>query len=223
MRALVLDSSTEKGLVAFLEEGKLLECLHLPHGFQSSDYLLEELQKGMRSLSFALSDLNFICVGVGPGSYTGLRVAAIAAKTLSVALQIPLVAISTLRSFIPTDAGLTFAVLIDAKIGGVYLQIGHLNANGCVTYHGEPCMVSIEKSKELLLEVPLIVTPNASSLKAKYGDSMSHCVWQELYPSPLHMYKSGLQNYLQNDFTIDGHLQLLYMRKTQAEIEKSLD
>ena len=49
---------------------------------------------------------------VGPGSYTGIRIAATIGKMLSYALSIPLIGVSTLETFIPQNIGDFDAVLL---------------------------------------------------------------------------------------------------------------
>ena len=44
--------------------------------------------------------------------------------------------------------------------------------------------------------------------------------WQEKSPDPWQMGKGRHQQIQREEYTIDGHLEMLYMRKTQAEIER---
>ena len=55
---------------------------------------IEEILKAKRP---ALTDLDAIAVGKGPGSYTGLRIGVSTAKGLCYGSGIPLIAINTLR------------------------------------------------------------------------------------------------------------------------------
>jgi len=52
----------------------------------------------MRSSGIEPGALEGVVVGVGPGSYTGVRIAVSTAKALAVALQIPLTTVSTLEA-----------------------------------------------------------------------------------------------------------------------------
>ncbi len=81
-----------------------------------------------------LKELSAIYVTSGPGSYTGVRIGVLVAKTLASELGIKLYAINTLNLFY---AGINNAVLLDArgkkyfKFDGVeYTQIGYDDVNG---------------------------------------------------------------------------------------------
>ncbi|MFG0255993.1 MAG: tRNA (adenosine(37)-N6)-threonylcarbamoyltransferase complex dimerization subunit type 1 TsaB, partial [Rhodopirellula sp. JB053] len=58
-----------------------------------------------RLANSSLASLDGISVAVGPGSFTGLRVAVTTAKTLGYALQIPIVAVNSLRAIAELSRG----------------------------------------------------------------------------------------------------------------------
>lgn len=223
MTILVIETSTERGIVACVNGDHQLFSIELPFGLLNSQFLLPELDRGLKSSGIVLTDLTHVVVGIGPGSYTGIRVGVIVAKTLAFSLKIPLIGICSLDSFLPDCEG-EFATVIDAKIGGVYLQKGCLK-NGQVFPLLERQVVSLAEAAILLnLETELIVTPNATSLALKLATHApeSHWRWLECYPSAIRMAALGLEKYHFGDYSITGHLDLLYMRKTQAEIELEL-
>jgi tRNA threonylcarbamoyladenosine biosynthesis protein TsaB len=221
MRILILDTSTERGIAAFLENEQLLDEKELPFGLQNAQLLLPELQQRILKLKWQWSSLDLIGVAVGPGSYTGIRIGSMVAKTLSFACKIPLVGICTLDGFIPKHDGV-FAAVIDAKIGGVYLQISRMR-NGIVTPLFAPQICPLAKAVELLKECPILVSPNSAQLEAKFSALSYGCQWswEEHYPSPVRLSAVAIENWKKGGGSIDGKLELLYMRKTQAEIEKA--
>ena len=70
------------------------------------------------------SDLHGIAVGIGPGSYTGLRIGVTAAKGLAYALNIGLITITTgelLVNSVGSENGFTPVALIDARRNDAYV------------------------------------------------------------------------------------------------------
>lgn len=218
MRILVLDTSTERGIAACIDQERILFSLDLPPGLHNSRYLLPELQKTLKEKSVNLHTIECIVSGMGPGSYTGIRVGAIIAKTLSFANSIPLVGVCSLDAFVP-DHNCSFAALIDAKIGGVYLQKGTLHQGKVEST--PPMIVTLEQAAQILQDCTVLVTPQIEPLRTKLSEFLlpGH-EWQERPPSATRMASVAMEKYMKGDYTLDGHLDLLYMRKTQAEIEK---
>lgn len=94
---LAIETSDPRGSLAlFDEEGMLEEDLFsddMAHAREFAARIDGLLGRG----GFTPRDLRGISVSVGPGSYTGCRVGVTAAKTLAIALRIPVVAISSLE------------------------------------------------------------------------------------------------------------------------------
>lgn len=220
MLGLVLDVSTERGMIAVCDHQKKIFHEQLPVGFQNSHFALPELEKKILEKSFKLKDLSYIAVGVGPGSYTGIRVGAAIAKSLAFVLQIPLIGVCTLDTFIPSKEG-SFAAIIDAKIGGAYLQIGCLK-NGQVDLILGPKACSLQEAAELLKNIPMIITPNAGQIRSKLEKISPECHWnwEESYPDADRLVQIAQEKMKAGAFSTDCKLELMYMRKTQAEMER---
>jgi tRNA threonylcarbamoyl adenosine modification protein YeaZ len=66
---------------------------------QVASSLMPEVDKAFRELGWPKRSLDLIVAGVGPGSFTGVRVAVITARTLAQALQLPLIGVSLLETY----------------------------------------------------------------------------------------------------------------------------
>lgn len=211
MPGLLLDTCTERGVVALVDGHTLIEQRELPFGHVHSKYLETYIEKILQDYGIALKKLQYVIAGVGPGSYTGIRVGAIVAKTISYVFQIPLVGVSTLSLF-ASEFEAPYAAILDAKIGGVYFS-----KNGGVA-EVSPILDLGNK----LQDVSILVTPHFETLKPKFDAAypVQLWKWEEQGPKVLPMAKLGYEAFLRGKSTLDGHLELLYLRKTQAEIEK---
>lgn len=220
MLSLLIETSTERGVVAIVENNDILYCENLPVGYNNSKFLIPYIDKGLKQLGVDPKNFAFIAAGIGPGSYTGIRVGAVAAKTLSFAWEVPLVGVFTLEGFVP-DRDCTFAAIIDAKIGGAYVLKGK-REDGTVTFSGRPEVLELEKLGVWLKGVEVLVSPITGLLKPKVDKLFpdENWEWQEKAPDPMQMLKGARVKFEKGEFTRDGHLELVYLRKTQAEIER---
>lgn len=93
---LALESSTAVGSVAVGDGDEIRAEIVLNVGPGHSSALLPAVEEAMRIAGLAPADLAAIVIGGGPGSFTGLRIAAATAKGMLSALQVPLYAYSGL-------------------------------------------------------------------------------------------------------------------------------
>lgn len=128
MLILALETSTELGSCALWRDGEVTERV-CPAGRSHSETLLPLVRELLADAGVKLAQLDAIAFGVGPGAFTGLRVACGAAQGLAVAADLPLIPVSSLETMAAaTDAERVLA-LLDARMGEVYA--------GCYQRRGE--------------------------------------------------------------------------------------
>ncbi len=93
---LALDTSTGVGSVAVGEGDRLLAEIALTVGSGHSSALLPAIDRALRSAGLEPRELAAVVVGGGPGSFTGVRIAAATAKGIVHAAGIPMFAYSSL-------------------------------------------------------------------------------------------------------------------------------
>ena len=121
MNVLALDSATE-ALVVALRAGPRLYTRCVREGLRHAQTMVPQVQQVLAQASIPAGALDLVVVGVGPGSFTGLRIALSTAAGLARGAGCPVVGIPTLDAIAwPTQAwpGVVVAVL-DARKGRVY-------------------------------------------------------------------------------------------------------
>ena len=97
MYTILLDSSNTKLGVGLAKNNELLEVISYEAWQQQSEYMVLELNKLLTKYEVKNEDIESVMVAVGPGSYTGVRIAITIAKTISVALGVKIYPVSSLQ------------------------------------------------------------------------------------------------------------------------------
>lgn len=140
MLSLVIDTATPNMYVAVGNE-KLIDEIYLKNIKNHSEHLMLEIIKLLEKNNIDKHDLTQIVVGVGPGSYTGVRIGVVVAKMLSYSLNIDLYEISSL--YIQGSSYDSFSSIIDARRGNVFAGIFE---NGKCEYEGH---INLEEFKKI--------------------------------------------------------------------------
>jgi tRNA threonylcarbamoyladenosine biosynthesis protein TsaB len=98
---LAIETATKLCSVALGRDGELLalreiDSEKLAHAEKVNVFIAEVMEEA----GLPLKDLDAVTVGIGPGSYTGLRIGLSAAKGLCYALDMPIIGISTLATLV---------------------------------------------------------------------------------------------------------------------------
>lgn len=122
MSSLILDTSGDQTYLGWSEKGTLLSKKVLLEGKQLSKFLLPAIDSILQA-----QVPDFIAIGIGPGSYTGTRVGAMVAKSLSFAWNVPLISFSSkLLPDLETIASLTYEKILlepsSSQIDLVYIS-----------------------------------------------------------------------------------------------------
>ncbi|HEY8463389.1 MAG TPA: tRNA (adenosine(37)-N6)-threonylcarbamoyltransferase complex dimerization subunit type 1 TsaB [Bacillota bacterium] len=131
MLILGIDTATPWGSVALAEEGEIIFEVSLKAAKGSGEYLISLLERLFQKTGRRLDELNLIAAGVGPGSYTGIRVGLATVTGLTEGLQIPAFGINTLR-IIAENAHFSaklVAAALEARHGEVYGALYRFNGN----------------------------------------------------------------------------------------------
>jgi len=95
---LALDTSSKTTSVAIVKGAELLKSINAPVDERRSDRLWSEVQSMLAGLGLTIADVDLFGVCIGPGSFTGLRVGMAAAKGFAVALNKPIVGVTSLEA-----------------------------------------------------------------------------------------------------------------------------
>ncbi len=113
-----LETATKNCSVSIAKDGKTVVCLEVAEeGYSHAEKLHVFIEQALQQAGITFQELKAVAVSQGPGSYTGLRIGVSAAKGLSYALNIPLLATDTLEALsrkINIDHG-TIIPMLDAR------------------------------------------------------------------------------------------------------------
>lgn len=96
MYQLLLDSSNVYLAVGIAKNGKVVDSIFYNAWQRQSELMVNEIENIFKRNNIDKKDLDAVVVGIGPGSYTGVRIGVTIAKTIAYALKIKVYAKSSL-------------------------------------------------------------------------------------------------------------------------------
>lgn len=120
MKLLAFETSTEACSVALWLDGEVRER-HERAPRRHAELALPWAEALLAEAGVAKSALDAIAVGRGPGAFTGVRLGIALAQGIALALERPVVPVSTLLALAAPVAGDRVIAAIDARMGEVYL------------------------------------------------------------------------------------------------------
>jgi len=173
-------------------------------------------------------DLQLVAVGLGPGSFTSVRIGMATAKGIAFARGIPLVGIPSLRAMawrVRHDVSGLVCPATDAKRGELYTALYRVQGDHVEQVEKESVTTAADLTARLSSHrVPITIVGERSSLAdedvARFGDMM----WPEdVWPDAAAVADLGARRYNQAGEDVVGPLRPIYVRMSYAEESRKLD
>ena len=125
MRVLAVETSSLAGGVALLDDERLVAEYLLDVSITHSERLMAAVDRVLADARWAARDLEGLAVAVGPGSFTGLRVAVSTVRGWRSRSTCPIAAVPTLDAMAAALpwAALPVCPVLDARKGEVYASL----------------------------------------------------------------------------------------------------
>lgn len=228
MLLLSLETSSPICAVALhhLTDGRLLGQSELRLEKSHSTHLTVLVEQLVANAGYALPDLGAVAVSDGPGSYTGLRIGAAAAKGLCFALDIPLVAVGTLPALahqvaarMPRADTYLYAPMLDARRLEVYTALYH--ADGTEVLAPTNLILDAEALAEHLAQSPLLCFGSgAAKFQALVGDHAHALFLAGVQPSAVATGELGLAAYHRQQFQDVAYYEPFYLKEVYTTTPK---
>src|SRR5688572_19663487 len=119
MKLLALETATEACSVALWLDGEVLERFDIVPR-RHAELTLPWAEELLAEAGVKKSQLDAIAIGRGPGAFTGVRLAVAIGQGIALALDRPVVPVSTLAALALQASGPRVLAAIDARMGEVY-------------------------------------------------------------------------------------------------------
>ena len=152
MLILGLDTSSAQGQLCLLENSKILSHLRWTKEGSHSELITDKLSQALRESNKQIKDIQEIYCGIGPGSFTGIRVGVSFAKSLAFSLNLKVIPVNSLMALaLSCSEDGSVISLIDAQKNSFFLSRFKKEKKNLEVYE-ENLTVSIDDLKKYLSE-----------------------------------------------------------------------
>lgn len=224
MITLALDTATLTGSVAVLRDDLALAEITARVRATHSEQALLLIEEALSRADVALDAVERIAVGIGPGSFTGVRIGLATAKGLALSTGVPLVGVSSLAALAASVVRCAGPVLacLDARRDEVYAEgFGEGLRTELSALHAPPESVGARAAAALSGEIT-VVGDLDDALRARLASSAPErfVFVSRALGTPLARFVSlaaGLRGVVD-----DGSLEPIYLRGSDAKIPASM-
>lgn len=226
MKILAVDSSAKSASVAVAENGRLISECFVNNALTHSRTLMPMIDNALSQADMSLKDIDALCVNVGPGSFTGIRIGVAAIKGLAAADNILCAGTSTLESIAYNfaDEKCVVCAAMDARCNQVYTALFRCDGKS-ITRLCEDKAISIDELYEELSafdEKVYLAGDGAEICFNSFGDKLENAVLSSENRRYQRAFGAALSAIDNNEFNDSALLAPVYLRLPQAERELKL-
>ena len=239
-RIILIETSTALCSVALAENGSIVDYRESSAPKAHASLTAVFIQEMLEGRGLSVADCDAVCVSMGPGSYTGLRVGVSTAKGLCFGARKPLIAVGTLDTLVAqaTDASSNGAAvpdykyivpMIDARRMEVYTATfvrstdaptGCRSESGWVqTTETAPMIIDENSFADILADGPVLFIGDGAG---KCADVIRHpnARFHQCYPNAAAMLKPALVAFRAGDFKDVAYFEPFYLKEFVATVSK---
>lgn len=217
-----IETTTTNCSVAIAHEGLVVAFKEIAElNYSHAEQLHVFIQEVLLEAAISLSDIKAIAVSKGPGSYTGLRIGVSAAKGLCYALNIPLIAIPTLKSLslqCQPKAGEVVLPMLDARRMEVYISA--YDHKGEELHPTEAKILEENSLSEWIASYSKVYFIGSGAQKAFEVHHQSNISVLDTLPSAKEMAGLSFQKYVAKDFEDVAYFEPYYLKDFMGPIPK---
>lgn len=222
-----IDTSTCVCSVALTSEGSVVFSREDYQGRNHAALLSDYVKSALDAMKEKELTLDAVAVGIGPGSYTGLRIGLSEAKGLAYALQVPLIGVNTLETIAVTvmfsdffAENVRFAPMIDARRMEVFTAVYDMALKPLLS--PRPLILDADSYSEFLADGPVIFCGDGSEKSRELLSSSPNANFiTEIYPLAQNMLALSERAYRNGDFLDLAYSVPMYLKEFQATQPKS--
>lgn len=217
-----IETATTNCSVSIAQEGLVVAFKEIAElNYSHAEQLHVFIQEVLLEAAISLSDIKAIAVSKGPGSYTGLRIGVSAAKGLCYALNIPLIAIPTLKSLslqCQPKAGEVVLPMLDARRMEVYISA--YDHKGEELHPTEAKILEENSLSEWMASYNKVYFIGSGAQKAYKVHHQSNISVLDTLPSAKEMAGLSYQKYVAKDFEDVAYFEPYYLKDFMGPIPK---
>ena len=210
-----------------IADGSLVGQSELRLDKSHSTHLTVLIEQLLANTGHQLADLAAVALSDGPGSYTGLRIGAAAAKGLCFALDIRLMAVSTLKALATqVAAGIAwpdthlYCPMLDARRMEVYAAI--YTHEGQEVLAPTPLLLDADTLAEQLAQHSvLFFGPGAAKFQALLGESVNAGFLAGIEPSAVAVGRLAVAAYHRQEFQDVAYYEPFYLKEVYTTTPRS--
>ncbi len=221
---LALETSGRGGSVAIATASRLLAEIAFSGVMRHSAEVFPTIETLLREAGRTVDSLRQVYISIGPGSFTGLRIAVAFAKTMNLATGAKIVTVDTLDciaanafDYLATEKPYIsrIACLLDAKRGQFFTAVYDVNLGKWKKTLPDCLMTPDEFIQKFTKQAPIwLLGEGLVYYKDKFkADGVSFFDESLWTPKASQVYKLGLAKAAQNQFSDPLTLQPLYLRR----------
>ena len=180
MRVLGIDTSGHKNTVGITDGEQILADFSFEARADSLKQIIANIDFALKNVRLTLGDIQGLGVGLGPGSWTGIRIGVTVGKILAYSTGKPIVGVPTLEAlaYNARDRAAPICAIIGAGTGDMVYAACYSEGNGTLSRLGDYYVGDIPGLSAALTEASVCISSGVKPDHRQQGQisSLTRCV-----------------------------------------------